>query len=70
MTEKPDEPLPATEEAPPASQKVDFPCPGCGAKMTWDPESDSLACEYCGTKQKVERGEGTIVELTLAAAVP
>jgi len=68
MSDKPDESVPATEEAPPESQKVDFPCPGCGAKMTWDPEADSLACEYCGTKQAVERGEGTIVERALEDA--
>ena len=62
----PDEPLPAEDEASePTSQKVDFPCSNCGAKTTWDPESDMLACEYCGTKVPVPRGEGTIVERAL-----
>ena len=64
-----DEPLPPTEaDEIQASQKVDFPCANCGAKMTWDPESDSLACEYCGTKMAVPRGEGTIVERALEEA--
>ena len=64
----PDEPLPAETAAPETSQKVDFPCANCGAKVTWDPESDSLACEYCGTKTQVPRGEGTIVERALEDA--
>jgi len=61
----PDEPLPADAAEIEASQKVDFPCANCGAKVTWDPESDSLSCEYCGTKTQVPRGEGTIVERAL-----
>lgn len=63
-----DEPLPAEAAETPTSQKVDFPCGNCGAKLTWDPESDSLACEYCGTKMPVPRGEGTIVERALGEA--
>lgn len=64
----PDEPLPAEAAEPPVSQKVDFPCSNCGAKMTWDPDSDSLACEYCGQKLPVPRGEGTIVERAIEEA--
>ena len=64
----PDEPLPVESAETQASQKVDFPCANCGAKTTWDPESDSLACEYCGTKVAVPRGEGTIVERALEDA--
>jgi len=64
------DPLPAeTDETEiQASQKVDFPCKNCGAKMTWDPGTDALACEYCGTSQPVPRGEGTIVERALEDA--
>ena len=51
-----------------ASARVEFPCANCGAKTTWDPESDALACEYCGTKVPVPRGEGTIVERALEDA--
>ena len=57
-----------TETAPETSQRVDFPCSNCGAKMTWDPKHDSLSCEYCGTKAEVPRGEGTIVERALEDA--
>jgi len=64
----PDEPLPAEAAATEASQKVDFPCSNCGAKTTWDPAADMLACEYCGTKTAVPRGEGTIVERALEDA--
>ena len=69
----PDQPLPPAQDAPESesrseSQKVDFPCANCGAKLTWDPESDSLACEYCGTKTPVPRGEGTILERGLEEA--
>jgi len=64
----PDEPLPAEAAEPATSQKVDFPCKNCGAKTTWDPDSDSLACEYCATKVPVPRGEGTIVERALEDA--
>jgi DNA-directed RNA polymerase subunit RPC12/RpoP len=64
----PEEPLPPAEAAPDTSQKVDFPCETCGAKLTWDPEHDQLACEYCGTKRPVPRGEGTIVERALEDA--
>ncbi len=63
-----DEPLPAEAAEPEPSQKVDFPCANCGAKTTWDPAHDMLACEYCGTKVPVPRGEGTIVERALEDA--
>ncbi len=32
---------------------VNYKCPGCGAAMTYDEKSDTLSCDYCGTKQKV-----------------
>jgi len=65
----PDQPLPPAQDAPETqSQKVDFPCPNCGAKMTWDPQADSLACDYCESKIPVPRGEGTIVERALEDA--
>src|SRR5262245_7218222 len=64
----PDEPLPSEAAETQPSHEVDFPCANCGAKTTWDPESDMLACEYCGTKVAVPRGEGTIVERALEDA--
>ena len=51
-----------------ASAGTEFPCDSCGADMTWDPDEDSLACEYCGNKQAVQRVEREIVEYTLESA--
>jgi DNA-directed RNA polymerase subunit RPC12/RpoP len=64
-----EDPTPAAPDAAAeTSQKVDFPCSNCGAKLTWDPAADMLACEYCGTRTPVPRGEGTIVERALEDA--
>ena len=52
----------------PESERVSFPCKNCGAKMTWDPESDALGCDYCGARVQVPRAEGTILERPLAEA--
>ncbi len=51
-----------------AAERVKFPCANCGANMAWDPESDALACAYCGSRVQVPRGEGTIVERALEDA--
>lgn len=48
--------------------QVDFPCDNCGADLRWDPAHDALACDHCGTTRPVPRGEGTIVEHSLADA--
>jgi DNA-directed RNA polymerase subunit RPC12/RpoP len=62
----PESPTPsASEPAEETPQRVDFPCSNCGAKLTWDPVGDTLACEFCQTKTPVPRGEGTIVERAL-----
>ena len=50
------------------SPRVEFPCDGCGASMTWDPEADALSCAWCGQVKPVPRAEGTILERPLAAA--
>jgi hypothetical protein len=36
--------------------------------MRWDPDIDALLCEYCGNKVQIPRGEGTVVEHTMAEA--
>jgi DNA-directed RNA polymerase subunit RPC12/RpoP len=36
--------------------------------MSWDPEADALACEYCGARVPVPRLEGQIEERPLEAA--
>src|SRR6185369_5746142 len=43
-------------------------CRNCGAKLIWDPDSDSLSCEHCGTKVPVARTEAQIVERPLSEA--
>jgi DNA-directed RNA polymerase subunit RPC12/RpoP len=48
-------------------QKLDFPCRACGAKLTWNPDTDSLACEHCGATQAVPRADVQIVERPLEA---
>ena len=50
------------------SEPVEFPCPSCGAAMTWEPEADALSCSYCGERKQVPRSEGTIVERALEEA--
>ena len=47
---------------------IEFKCSNCAATMRWDPEADALGCEYCGHKEPVPRGEGTIVEHRLEDA--
>lgn len=29
-------------------------CPGCGSNMVFDPDGQTLLCEHCGTKKKLE----------------
>ncbi|MBK7877443.1 MAG: primosomal protein N' (replication factor Y) - superfamily II helicase [Planctomycetes bacterium] len=50
------------------AQNERFPCAGCAAPMRWDPDADALACDYCGARVPVPRGEGLIVERALADA--
>jgi DNA-directed RNA polymerase subunit RPC12/RpoP len=48
--------------------KPDFRCPSCGAATTWDPQSDALACDFCGERRPVPRVEAQIHEHPLAGA--
>ena len=36
---------------------VIYKCPGCGAPMVFDPESQKLTCEHCQTELTVEEYE-------------
>ena len=36
---------------------ITYKCPGCGAPMVFDPESQKLSCEYCETKLTVKEYE-------------
>ncbi len=48
--------------------EVDLDCGNCGAKMTWDPVSDALACKHCGHQREIPRGTGVIEEHPLSEA--
>jgi DNA-directed RNA polymerase subunit RPC12/RpoP len=40
-----------------------FPCPGCGAKLDFNPHEQALQCPYCGHKEVIEVGDASkIVE--------
>ncbi len=71
MTEEPSRSSP--DEVPSVktreSARVDFPCENCGAGMRWDPEGDTLHCEYCDHRAEVPRTTGSVsVERTLSEA--
>lgn len=40
-----------------------FPCGGCGAKLSFAPGTTQLRCEYCGTANEIEAGDGRVEEL-------
>ncbi len=60
----------SSPEVEPTSEaaRLGFPCATCGAPSVWDPETDALACEHCGTSRPVPRAEGTILERPLEDA--
>jgi ribosomal protein S27E len=39
-----------------------FPCPGCGADLVFDPQSNMLACSYCGRKEPIPASPGSVEE--------
>ena len=36
-----------------ATEKKEFPCSQCGAKLTFKPGTDNIVCAYCGHSQAV-----------------
>lgn len=42
-----------------------FPCPSCGGNMTFDPESQSLSCHYCGKNMEITNEDDEIFEYDL-----
>lgn len=52
-----DAPLPSeteTEGAAESNTGRKFPCPGCGAKLDFDPNNRSLKCPYCGYAEAID----------------
>jgi predicted RNA-binding Zn-ribbon protein involved in translation (DUF1610 family) len=50
---------PVVTKAPPAGRK--FPCPGCGARLDYDPSARGLKCPYCGYQEEVLRDDAAEV---------
>lgn len=48
-----------------------FPCKGCGASLSFAPETSSLACPYCGAMNQIEASpaDGRVEELDFRAAL-
>jgi DNA-directed RNA polymerase subunit RPC12/RpoP len=44
---------PTVSRPPPAGRL--FPCPACGARLEFDPNSRGLKCPYCGYDRKIDR---------------
>ena len=36
------------------SQSIGYKCPGCGATLEFDPQSQMLKCAHCGTESKID----------------
>lgn len=45
-----------------------FPCPGCGSKMRFDPESSVLKCDYCGNTVEILNEKTDIKEYDFDSA--
>ncbi|HEY6327976.1 MAG TPA: hypothetical protein VI756_01475, partial [Blastocatellia bacterium] len=39
-----------------------YPCPGCGASLTFDPATGGLLCRYCGHREEIPPAPGPIKE--------
>jgi predicted RNA-binding Zn-ribbon protein involved in translation (DUF1610 family) len=50
---------PTVVKPPPTGRQ--FPCPSCGARLDFDPNSRGLKCPYCGFQQKIDRGDSAEV---------
>ena len=55
--------------SPQSSSAELYRCAQCAAPVSWDPEQNALACEYCGNAQLVERPATEIPEYTIAEAM-
>lgn len=48
---------------------INFTCKNCGAPIRFNPEKDSLDCEFCGTKESIEKSLSSIDEYDLEEAL-
>lgn len=56
-----------TTSQPPAT--AEFPCPQCGAKLTFAPGTRGLACPYCGHAEAIQSTPGAILEYDLREGI-
>lgn len=49
-------------ETPASNTGRKFPCPGCGAKLDFQPGDRALKCEFCGFTQKIDESETAVIE--------
>ncbi|HLJ10554.1 MAG TPA: hypothetical protein VKU82_05160 [Planctomycetaceae bacterium] len=56
----PDESADGTKGASPTGRK--FPCPGCGAKLDFEPSQRALKCPYCGYAEKIDPSSAEVRE--------
>ena len=47
-----------------AGQDMEFPCPGCGARLYFSADSNSLECTHCGFREEIPRSSEEVVEHT------
>lgn len=43
--------------------QIEFPCPGCGAALTYSPAAHKLECSHCGLQQEIPKSDVPILEL-------
>jgi predicted RNA-binding Zn-ribbon protein involved in translation (DUF1610 family) len=55
-----EEPAPAGAQESNTGRK--FPCPGCGAKLDFDPSQRALKCPYCGYAEQIDPTAETVRE--------
>lgn len=41
---------------------LNFPCPGCGADLIFDPKETCLICPYCGRKEPIQKNAEPVIE--------
>lgn len=60
--ESPPRPKRAGDEVPESNTGRKFPCPGCGAKLDFDPSQRALKCPYCGYAEPIDPTAETVRE--------
>ena len=68
MVDKAEEVAKAPE--PEESERCDFPCESCGARMLWDPDADALSCDFCGQKYRFDAVDAARIFLAGADQPP